>query len=361
MASCYALVTAAGCGGFGEEGVQAAPDAQAESASDALVQTDATGDDAATIADAATGDALTDGAAPRCDPTKAFGTPAKVSLDGLDVIVDAFGAFQVDPDETRAFLQRANTIRQYDLTNNVLSHVVAVPDLPTTNGFAVSPSGLELLASDSAVFRRYTRASLTATWGIGTAIAVPIPLADASQLLVRASYVGDGPVFYFGRFAYYGPSLPSEWDIVRAAPGDASAADASAADASTADASASDASTFFDSTFQSELHAGDAGASSFAFVNDPVTVDDRTMYFARWGGGPVPHLARATRPTPQAAWGLPVDLPVGALKVATADTIKPYAVTPDDCALYFGYAAALDGGPSTIDGPFVLYVSRRPP
>jgi hypothetical protein len=50
---------------------------------------------------------------------------------------------------------------------------------------------------------------------------------------------------------------------------------------------------------------------------------------------------------------------VGALSVAAADTIKPYAVTPDDCALYFGYAASIDGG-SAMDGPFVLYVSRRP-
>jgi hypothetical protein len=88
-------------------------------------------------------------------------------------------------------------------------------------------------------------------------------------------------------------------------------------------------------------------------------VDERTIYLARWGGGPVPHVARATRVTPQAPWSPPVDLLVGALSVAAADTIKPYAVTPDDCALYFGYAASIQGG-STMDGPFVLYVARRP-
>jgi hypothetical protein len=343
MASCYALVGVAGCGGFGQEAAQAAPDAQAESSGDALLQTDATAADAATSADAATGDALTDSAPPpRCDPTKPFATPTKVSLGGLDVIVDALGSFQVDPGETRAFLQQASKIRQYDLqANNVLAYVQAVPDLAMTYGFAVSASGLELLGGDSVVFRRYTRASLTAAWGTGTDITVPIAIPDGSTLRwsVRASYVGEGPVFYFGRFVYYGNAAPSEWDIVRAAPGDAS--------------------TSIDTTFQSELHAGDAGGS-FAYVNDPVMVDDRTMYLARWGGGPAPHLARATRLTPQAPWSMPVDLPVGALIVAATDTVKPYAVTPDECSLYFGYAASIDGG-FTLDGPFVLYVARRPP
>jgi hypothetical protein len=361
VGSCYGLVAVAGCGGFGEEAVQAAPDAQAEAASDAPLQTDATGADAATgddatSADASTSDAPTDSApAPRCDPTKEFGTPTKVSLGGLDVIVDALGSFQVDPGETRAFLQQASKIRQYALAGNVLTHASAVQDLSMANGFAVSASGLELLGNFKIdEFRRYTRGALTAPWVAETDITLPISLpADAGfQNLVRASYVGDGPVFYFGRFVFY-PAAPSTWDIVRAAPGDASAPDASAPDAS-----ASDASISFATTFQSELHTVTANGPDF--VNDPVMVNERTIYFARWGPGPVPHLARATRPTPQAPWSTPAPVPVGALSVAEADAVKPYAVTPDDCALYFGYAAATDGGPSTLTGPFVLYVSRRP-
>jgi hypothetical protein len=264
----------------------------------------------------------------KCDPKKPFGTPTKVLRNGLDVVVDVYGSFRIDATETHAWVQQGNQVRQYDLANGALTYVSSVSDLPAEQGFGVSANGLELVAAHGGGLTRHTRANLTSNWGPGTPIPLPFGLPDGAAFQqFYYPYLSGTPALYLGRFVYYS-AAPSEWDVIRIA-GDAG-------------------------TTLSELHAG-----NFAFTTEPVLADELTMYISRWGGGPVPHLARTTRASTAAPWSPPADVSLGSLTVATKDGSKPYAVTPDDCSLYLGYAQSVDGS-FALDGPFVLYVARRP-
>lgn len=299
-------------------------------ATDRLV-VDAPGETTTTV-DAAVDAPIDTGPPAKCDPKKPFATPTKVSLNALDVVIDVYGSFRIDPAEKHVWMQKNGLVRQYDVGSaNTLTHDTSIPDLAVAQGFAVSANGLELIAAQGGGLVRHARGSITSAWGTGTLVNVPLNVPDgaAFQQFHHPYHLGNGPTFYFGRFVYY-PSAPSEWDVVRMAASDAGA------------------------VLQPDLHAG-----NYAFTNNPVLADDLTLYFARWGATPYPHIARSTRPNANAAWAVPTDVTLGALPVTTNDTLYPYAVTPDECALYFGYSPAVDGAIS-LNGPFTIYVARRP-
>jgi hypothetical protein len=274
---------------------------------------------------------------PKCDPKKPFGTPTKVLLNALDVVIDPFGAFRINASETVGFVQASNVVRQYDMSGSTLTLVSSVPAVTVPLGFGVSRDGLQMMVSSgTSTLVRYARGNTGAAWGPSAPVGVPLSTPDgaAYQELYYPSIVGNDPTFYLSRFVFY-PSLPSTWDIFRAVPGDASTVVVSSVD---------------------ELHAG-----AFAFTNQAVPADDLTMYFARWGGAAVayPRIVKTTRASSQAAWDAPTDVALGSLVIGTADSLYPYAATADDCALYFGFSMATDATYS-VNGPFVLYVARRP-
>lgn len=307
------------------------PITQVDAGADVAVDT-ATGDVATDSPP--TPDGGTDAVAPRCDKNKPFGTPVKLSLNALDVVVDSFGSMQVDPSETHAYFQKGNLVRQYDLSGTTLTHNSAIADVTVDRGFTVSPNGLEMIANRSSGPVRFTRGNTTSNWLGGTAINIAFEVPDGAVYVqfYNPSFVGNGPRFDIGRFIFY--AGPSTWDIMQS--------------------DLDDAGTFV--PVAQNLHA-----PNVPYINHPVPVDDTAMYFARWGVPNIvgPHLARATRANAQAPWGTPSDVPLGSLVTTKDDSLLPYAVTPDDCALYFGYSASPDGAYS-LDGPFVLYVARRP-
>lgn len=292
-------------------------------------------------------DALTDadaGPLPKCDRTKAFDIPTKLTSSAQDILVDGSGSFRIDSSEAHAYVGHGGFIKQYDVSGTTLTYVSGVPDVASSRGFGVSDDGLELLyTTPPANVVRMTRASLTSQWGGMTLLGVPLPMPDGAttQNYFHPSHLEDGPTFYFGQFSYGGVS-PSQWSVFRAAPGDAAPGDAAPS---------------FVASYQSELHA-----SNFAYTNAPVvTPDDLIIYFARWGNvsSYYPRIARASRANAQAPWGAPTDVLVAPLPAGSDDTLFPFAVTPDECALYFGYNQSIDGSVST-SGPFTVYVARRP-
>ncbi len=316
------------CSSDGFTNLDAGTDAGLDAVPDTLsLDADPPRDGASDVADALVSDA--DAAPPpKCDPKKPFATPTKVLRNGLDVVVDVYGSFRIDQGETHAWLQENSVLRQYTLSANTITHDATVADLAVEQGFAVSSNGLDLVAAHAGGVVHHVRANLTSNWGSGALLPMPFSAPDgAAYQQFYYPYLSSGAALYVGRFVYY-PSAPSEWDVVRVA-GDAGA-------------------------ILSELHGG-----SFAFVSEPVLADERTMYLSRWGGGPVPHLARATRATTVAPWDQPQDVPLGSLVVGANDSTKPYAVTADDCTLYLGYALSVDGA-FALSGPYVLYVARRP-
>ncbi len=285
-------------------------------------------------------DAITDadaGPPANCDKLKAFGAPTKLTVSAVDVVVDVFGSFHIDPTEKHAWFSQSNQIRQYDVSGTTLTLDSTIPPIGSQRGFGVSANGLELVyTTPPANVVRYTRANLTSAWSNFVVVDVPMAAPDgaAYQEYYHPSHLGNGPTFYFGRFVYY-TSSPSEWDIVRATQTDAAS---------------------YAPVIQSGLHA-----NNFAFVNEPVLADDLTMYLARWGDGitAYPRLARSTRANAQSPWSAPTAVPMPPLPFGPNDTLKPYAVTPDECALYFGYNPSVDGSAS-MSGPFTVYVARRP-
>ena len=284
------------------------------------------------------GDAIVDSGPPaKCDKLKAFGAPTKLTVAAKDVTVDAFGSFRIDPSETHAWFSQGNQIRQYDVTGTTLTVDGTIAAIASQRGFGVSANGLELVyTTPPANVVRYTRANLASAWSNFIVVDVPMAVPDgaAYQGYYHPSHLGNGPTFYFGRFVFYS-SQPSEWDIVRATQTDAAS---------------------YAPVIQGGLHA-----SNFAFVFEPALADDLTMYFARWSDGitDYPRLARSTRANAQSPWSAPTPVPMPPLPFGPNDTLKPYAVTPDECALYFGYNQSVDGSVST-SGPFTVYVARRP-
>lgn len=330
-----AIGLVAGCGlvvGLDDKNVDSG-----DAGSDANVVGDARDENASdAIAVDASDGAIDAGPPPRCDRAKPFGVPKKLAENALDVSIDSFGSFRVDATETHAWLQRKNLVRQYTLSGTELTYDPTISVVGALNGFAVSPDGLHLLASAGGGFERRDRASVTANFGPAQTVLTPLTNPDGSSYasLYHPSFRSNPADFFFARFVYY-PNASSTWDVYSAHMTDASTASATA---------------------QGELHLPNA-----PFTNEPTFADDLTLYFDRWGTATsYPRIARLTRTTPQSSWGTPSDVTVGALVVGPLDTVRVLSVTADECVMYFSYATAAPDA-SSLDGPHVLYVARRPP